>query len=106
MPTITFIYPDGHEVEVEAEENSSIQQAAEKADIKELPGVCGGSMACATCHIKIPEEWKVHVEAEDNEFSDEENDMLDTAFNVDECSRLGCQVKITSALTGLRVIIP
>jgi ferredoxin len=38
--------------------------------------------------------------------SDEENDMLDLAFGLTELSRLGCQVKMTPELDGLRVRLP
>lgn len=37
---------------------------------------------------------------------DDENDMLDLAFGLTETSRLGCQVKMTKALDGLKVKLP
>lgn len=40
------------------------------------------------------------------EASDDENDMLDLAFGLTETSRLGCQVKMTKTLDGIRVRIP
>lgn len=40
------------------------------------------------------------------EASDDENDMLDLAFGLTETSRLGCQVKMTKELDGLRVKLP
>ena len=35
--------------------------------------------------------------------SDDEEDMLDQAFFVEDNSRLGCQLQITESLEGLRV---
>ena len=40
------------------------------------------------------------------EADDDENDMLDLAFGLKETSRLGCQVKMTADLDGLRVRLP
>jgi ferredoxin-2, mitochondrial len=37
---------------------------------------------------------------------DDENDMLDLAFGLTETSRLGCQIKMTKELDGLRVRLP
>lgn len=106
MPKITFIRKDGSETIVNAPENWSIMQVAVANGIHEIEGACGGSMACATCHCYIEPEWKTRVEAEDNEMSEEEEDMLDIAFDVRDSSRLGCQVKLTSALDGLVIALP
>ena len=37
---------------------------------------------------------------------DDENDMLDLAFGLTETSRLGCQVKMTKELDGMKVRLP
>lgn len=37
---------------------------------------------------------------------DDENDMLDLAFGLTETSRLGCQVKMSKELDGMRVRLP
>ncbi len=37
---------------------------------------------------------------------DDENDMLDLAFGLTDTSRLGCQVKASPDLNGLKVRIP
>jgi ferredoxin len=34
---------------------------------------------------------------------EEEEDMLDLAFDVTDTSRLGCQVKVTEAFEGIKV---
>ena len=106
MPKITFLQADGTSQTVNADENISVMHAAKENHVPGIEGVCGGCMACATCHVYIHPDWKARVEAEDNEQSEEEIDMLDTASDVRETSRLGCQVKLTNALDGLVVALP
>ncbi len=106
MPKITFMHKDGSEQTIEAEENWSVMQVAVEHKVKGIEGACGGSMACATCHVYIHPDWTERVTAEDNEQSEEEEDMLDMAFDVRDTSRLGCQVKLNDALDGLVVALP
>ncbi len=106
MVEITFIQPDGSVQTVTARDNQSIMQAALAHKIAGIEGICGGCIACATCHIYIPEEWQSRVQSEDNEQSEEEIDMLDMALGKRPNSRLGCQIKLTSALQGLKVFLP
>ena len=40
------------------------------------------------------------------EISEDEDDMLDLAFDLTRTSRLGCQIRITEALDGLTVTLP
>ncbi len=106
MPKITFLHKDGSQQDIDAPENWSVMQVAVENKVTGIEGACGGSMACATCHVYIDPEWVERVEAEDNEQSEEEEDMLDVAFDVRDTSRLGCQVKLTEALDGLVVALP
>jgi 2Fe-2S ferredoxin len=106
MPKITFLFKDGSRREIDAPENWSIMQIAVDNGVEEIEGACGGSMACATCHVYVHPDWAARVEAQDNEKSGEEEDILDTAFDIREQSRLGCQIKITDALDGLVVALP
>lgn len=106
MLEVTFIQPDGSEKTVQASENHSIMQTALKHKIRGIEGVCDGCIACATCHIYIPKEWQSRVIAQDNEQSEEESDMLEMAENPKETSRLGCQIKLTKALNGLKIHLP
>jgi len=106
MIHITFIHPDGEEQTVEAPENWSILQIAKHYNIEGLEGVCGGCMACGTCHVYIPADWQSRVNEAGNEKSEEEEDTLDMAFHVTEESRLGCQIEITKALDGLKIKLP
>lgn len=65
-------------------------------------GACEGSLACSTCHVIL--DKKSYDELD--EPSDEENDMLDLAFGLSETSRLGCQVRLTKSVGGIRARIP
>lgn len=62
---------------------------------------CGGSCACATCHVYVDDAWMNKVP----EKSEEEIDMLDLAFDVQENSRLSCQITVTPELDGLKVTL-
>jgi 2Fe-2S ferredoxin len=107
MPRVIFIGKNGQEDVIEAEENWSVMQIAVEHGVRGIDGACGGAMACATCHCYIHPDWVSRVEAEDNEMSDEEQDILDVAFDVkDGISRLGCQIKVTDKLDGLIVGLP
>lgn len=106
MPKVTFIKKNGEQKTVEAPENWSVMQIAVDNDIEEIEGSCGGSLACATCHCYIHPDWVERVEAQDNEKSDEEEDMLDLALDVRDTSRLGCQILVTEDLNGLVIGLP
>ncbi len=106
MSTITLIQKDGTPRQIEAEEGWSLMEITRDADVEEIEGVCGGSMACATCHMYIHPDWVARVEAQDNEKSDEEEDMLDMATDITDTSRLGCQIRMSKELDGLVVAVP
>ncbi|WP_099866512.1 2Fe-2S iron-sulfur cluster-binding protein [Pararhizobium haloflavum] len=60
---------------------------------------CGGACACATCHVYVADEWLDKLNAQE----DEEVDMLDEAFMVEDNSRLSCQIIMSEELDGLEV---
>ena len=65
-------------------------------------GACDHSLACSTCHVVLEQEVFSELDAVD----DEEMDMLDLAFGLEDTSRLGCQVKVSKLLEGKRVTLP
>jgi len=101
MPRMTFIERDGTHREVEAPLGASVLQVARRHDI-DIEGACEGSLACSTCHVIVDPEWYDLLK----EASEDEDDMLDLAFNLTKTSRLGCQIIITEELDGLRVRLP
>jgi ferredoxin len=67
----------------------------------ELPvmGTCGGMALCASCHVYVESDHALPDQ------SDDEIEMLDQAFFVQENSRLGCQIKMKPELDGLCVTL-
>ncbi|MHC4816072.1 MAG: 2Fe-2S iron-sulfur cluster-binding protein [Planctomycetota bacterium] len=90
------------EVEVKAEVGDSILDVALRHEI-DLDHACGGVCACSTCHVKVLTGAECLVES-----TEEEEDQLDEARDVDLTSRLGCQAKILRVPEGgvLEVKIP
>ncbi|MBF0159129.1 MAG: 2Fe-2S iron-sulfur cluster binding domain-containing protein [Magnetococcales bacterium] len=98
MPTVTFL-PMGRTVTAAA--GQTLLEAAHEHDI-DLEGACEGSLACATCHVVVDRQWFGRLP----ESSEEEDDLLDGAFDLTEQSRLACQIVLTEAMDGLTVTIP
>jgi 2Fe-2S ferredoxin len=67
---------------------SSILGAARGCDAPE-GDACGGVCACSTCHVYVNQGKELLSEAEEDE-----EDILDKAFDVQMTSRLGCQAKL------------
>jgi 2Fe-2S ferredoxin len=101
MPKMTFIERNGQPREVNAPLGLSVLEVAHKHDV-DIEGACEGSLACSTCHVIVDAAWfsKLTPPTEDEE------DMLDLAFGLEQTSRLGCQIVITEALDGLVVRLP
>jgi len=93
MPKMVFIERDGTQKEVEAPLGLSVLEIAHRNSV-DIEGACE---VCASCHLYVLSDHELPMPSEDEE------DMLDQAFFVKKNSRLGCQLKITSALDGLQV---
>tara|TARA_B100000212_G_scaffold54651_1_gene36009 strand:+ start:2198 stop:2506 length:309 start_codon:yes stop_codon:yes gene_type:complete len=91
---------DGNEQQIEGIDGWQLMEAIRDQGM-EIKAECGGACACATCHVYIDEEWKNKIP----EKSEEEMDMLDLAFDVQQNSRLSCQIIITPNLEGLKVTL-
>jgi len=98
---ITFIDPLGKEQEVQAEVGKHLLDVAHDNNI-ELEGACGGELACATCHLIFEQDMYDTLP----EKLDEEDDMLDLAYELTDTSRLGCQITVREDMTGMKVTIP
>ena len=101
MPRMIFVERDGTRREVDAPLGRSVLEIARRHDI-DIEGACDGSLACSTCHVVVDPEWYDLLQ----EASEDEEDMLDLAFNLTGTSRLGCQIVITEELDGLTVELP
>lgn len=100
-PNVTFVEPDGTVREIgDANEGLSLMEIAKRNDIVGIMADCGGSCACATCHVYVDPDWMEKVGPPD----DVEAAMLDMVTDVlRENSRLSCQIRLTQALDGIRV---
>jgi 2Fe-2S ferredoxin len=105
MAKMTFILRDKTPFEVDAPVGLSIMEIARKAGINQIEGACGGSLACATCHVVVHPQWFAKVLPEGGKGMEEE-DMLDLAFDLTKTSRLSCQIMMSDALDGLVVALP
>ena len=102
MAKITYIEHDGTEHVVDVKNGLSVMEGAVKNNIPGIDADCGGACACATCHVYVDEAWR----SKTGEKSAMEESMLDFAENVEENSRLSCQIKVSDELDGLTVRMP
>jgi len=101
MPKMTFVERDGSRRDVDAPLGLSVLEIAHKHGV-DIEGACEGSLACSTCHVIVDESWFTKLESP----TEDEEDMLDLAFDLQETSRLGCQLIMTDKLDGLVVKLP
>tara|TARA_B100000212_G_scaffold30612_1_gene19980 strand:- start:370 stop:690 length:321 start_codon:yes stop_codon:yes gene_type:complete len=99
---ITYIDNEGSSRTIEVENGLSVMEGAIQKDIPGIDADCGGSMACATCHVYVEEKWLDKLpKAEDAEV-----DMIDMAYEPKKNSRLSCQLIVSDDLNGLVVTTP
>ena len=102
MPKITYIEHGGKSHTIEVANGLSVMEGAVQNNIPGIDADCGGSMACATCHVYVKEEWFNKLPKKE----DGEEDMLDMAFEPKKNSRLSCQLMVSDQLDGLVVNLP
>jgi len=96
MINISIIDREGerHETEAPTDMNFNVMEICKAMELP-VEGTCGGMALCASCHC--------YVETDNSlpDMSEDEEDMLDQAFFVEDNSRLSCQLPITDDLDGL-----
>ncbi|QRG07235.1 2Fe-2S iron-sulfur cluster binding domain-containing protein [Xanthobacter dioxanivorans] len=102
MPRITFITADGTKYPIDARVGESVMRNAIINDIPGIDAECGGSRACATCHVFVDEAFWEQAGSP----SKEEGELLEFSENTRDNSRLSCQIVVSDALDGLVVHIP
>ena len=102
MPKITYIDNSGNRETVDVASGLSVMEGAIQNNIPGIDADCGGSMACATCHVYVQEKWLDKL----NKIEDGEQDMLDMAFEPKKNSRLSCQILVSEEIDGLVVTTP
>jgi len=102
MPKITYIEHSGKSHEIEVADGFSVMEGAVQNNIPGIDADCGGSCACATCHVYVDKKWFDKLSKKDSA----EEDMLDMAHQPNKFSRLSCQLTVTNELDGLVVKMP
>lgn len=102
MPKITYVEHDGEQHEVDVAAGISLMEGAVKNGVPGIDADCGGSCACATCHVMIDPAWFAIV----GKPSSDEAELLEFAREVGEFSRLSCQVTVGDEMDGLLVRMP
>jgi 2Fe-2S ferredoxin len=102
MPKITYKDSEGNSKTIKVENGLTVMEGAIQNDIPGIDADCGGSMACATCHVYVEEKWLDKI----SKAEEAEVDMIDMAYEPKKNSRLSCQLIISDELEGLTVTTP
>ena len=102
MAKIKYIDCKGSSKTIEVDNGMTVMEGAVQNNISGIDADCGGSMACATCHVYVKEDWFNKLPKKE----DGEEDMLDMAFEPKKNSRLSCQIMVSDELDGLEVNLP
>jgi 2Fe-2S ferredoxin len=102
VPNLIYVEDNGTEHTVDVPPGVSIMQGAVNHLVPGIEGDCGGLCACGTCHVYIDEQWQPICGNPD----ELETGMLEFAYDVDEASRLSCQIDVTEEMEGMRVRMP
>jgi 2Fe-2S ferredoxin len=100
MPELKVVDRDGVEHPVTAKADVKVMEALRELDYG-VAAICGGMCSCATCHIYIDPDWQGKLPAA----MSDERELLSELTHYKPNSRLSCQIEMTEALSGLRVII-
>ena len=102
MTKITYIEHNGTNHTVDVQNGLTVMEGAVQNNIPGIDADCGGSMACATCHVYVKEDWFDKI----NKKNEGEDDMLDQAYEPKKNSRLSCQIIVSDELEGFTVTTP
>ena len=102
MPKITYIEHTGKSHTINIPKGLSVMEGAIQNNIPGIDADCGGSMACATCHVYVKEEWFDKLPKKE----EGEEDMIDMAYEPNKYSRLSSQLTVSDKLEGLTVKLP
>ena len=102
MPKIIYIEHNGKSHEINVSNGLTVMEGAVQNNIPGIDADCGGSCACATCHVYVDEKWFDKLPKKESA----EEDMLDMAYEPKKNSRLSCQITVEDSLDGLVVKMP
>jgi 2Fe-2S ferredoxin len=102
MPKITYVAATGEQRTIDTSVGMTVMRAAVANAVPGIDADCGGSCACATCHVYVDPAWFDKLKPADPT----ESDMLEFVMDREPTSRLSCQIEVTDALDGLVVRTP
>lgn len=85
-----------HELEAPTDMSMNLMEVCRSYELP-IEGICGGMALCASCHCYVVSDHELSDPSEDEE------NMLDQAFFVEDNSRLACQIQMKNRLEGLVV---
>ena len=93
---------NGRRLALRAKPGEVLMRVATRNAVAGIDADCGGSCACATCHVVVDRDWFAKVgmpgEAEDA--------LLDIVDDRQPTSRLSCQIRLDPTLDGLSAHVP
>ena len=105
MSTISITMTDAQGVTrtiTDATTGITLMEVSKQNGVEGVLGNCGGGAACGTCHVYVDPGWVDRLPAPDTIEADMLEMLEDTRR---ENSRLGCQIRLATALDGLTVTV-
>ena len=101
MPKITYIEHNGKSHTIEVANGLSVMEGAVQNNIPGIDADCGGSCACATCHIHVDSVWCDKLKIKENSL---EQSLLEYEQGyIEGVSRLACQIQLNDDLNNVTV---
>jgi len=88
---------DGEEQTIQAQSGDSVMETLVANGVDEIAALCGGALACATCHVYVEEGAASKLP----EMSDDEDSLLDMSEHRTPQSRLSCQIPVTEDIENV-----
>ncbi len=102
MPQIVVTTRAGEKQTLAAEPGRTAMEVIRDGGIAEIEAICGGSCACATCHVYVNPEFLDRLAP----VSEDEQLLLEGSEHYRAgSSRLSCQIRLSAALDGLALTI-
>ncbi len=103
MPSVVYVSAKGERSPLDVAVGNNLMMAAVFENVDGIEGMCGGCLACATCHVYVDEAWADRLPA----LTEDEDALLTQVVSERKAnSRLCCQLVMTEALEGLTVVMP
>ncbi len=100
MGKIVVIDLNGVEHQIEAQTGLSLMENIAEAELP-IKAACYGCCSCSTCHVYVDEAWLDKI----TPANDEEEEIIDMVIDLQENSRLSCQIPYNPDLDGIRVTL-